>query len=470
MNPVIYAGPTGEIELYWFYPGLHNENFGNIMDRADDGFFVSEQDRQFAVLTRFSINPPIIISQMSTYISTMDVFPEYPGDQFSPIGLSLKKRNLNGEFIDYCNQLISLDSGVTGDGARIDCRVDLFLKNDFEIWTGLEWLPNFPTAPLVGVNYFPPALEQYICPMIDSAFPLQECNDEYMIGLETFGWTGSNDRINYGELNDAMFFKVLYAADTNNFFSLCTLIDSLGVDSLCSKSEIYSNGYLCVVSSDGANNIHSDFIYIDINKLPSVFIRPARISGSAENSVSGSFSFNLQNTGWESLPVLFNYDKNLLKILSDSVVVAGGENIDIEIMPIFEDSEDSLINASIIIRTLDDYYPIIYRLNFTRSEATYVRESSEILPVAFNVGQPQPNPFNGSVIFNLESGATQEISFDVYNILGQNIYSDVFRAEKNKTIRWEGVSIKAKPISSGIYFFRFATDDYRVYRKALLLK
>jgi len=470
INPVIYAGSTGEIELYWFYPGLHCEILGNVRDQADGYFFVSEKDRQYSVLTRFPINPPVTVSQASTYISANDVFPEYPGDQFSPIGLSIKKRGPEGNFADYWQQLIQLDSNVAGNGARVDCQTDIFLKDAFDIWAGLEWQPGFPTAPLIGVNLGPRTLEQYICPMDDSAFKLQECNEEYMIGLELLGWTVVNSHRYKLSINDSIFFSIYYGADTTDFMSVCVRVDSLGIDSLCSKQGILSDGYLCIVASDGSDSMSSDFVHVDVNKLPSVIIQPAQVNGLVENGEINAFAINIQNTGEELVSLRLNYDKDLLTVSADSFSIAGGENTDIDIMPIFESIEDSLINTTMLINTSDTNYSIIYHLQFSLNEPSLVEEGQKIQPSEFFVSRPWPNPFNSTVMFNLKAVDKKRIAYDIYNILGQNINSGELLPEKSINFYWNGTDCTGGSVPTGIYFFRFASDDYQVFRKALLLK
>ncbi len=470
LKPVIYAGSTGEIELYWFYPGLHYEILGNVRVQADDYFFVSEKDRQYSVLTRFPINPPVTVSQASTYISANDVFPDYPGNQFSPIGLSLKKRAPEGEFTDYWQQLVCLDSSVSGNGARVDCQTEILLKNKFDIWAGLEWQPGIPTAPLIGVNLGPRTLEQYICPMDDSAFELQECNDEYMIGLELLNWTSDDGYTDQMGVNDSMFFSIYYGADTTDFISSCIRVDSLGIDSLYSKPGILSDGYLNIAASDGVESKYSDFVRVDIDKLPSVVIQPTQVNGLVENGEINAFVINIQNTGDESVPMMLNYDRDLLTVSADSFSIPGGENTDIEITPVFKLFEDSLINTTIIINTSDTNYPIIYHLQFSLNEPSLVDEGQEIQPSGFFVSQPWPNPFNSSVMFNLKTVGKKRIAYDIYNILGQNINSGELLPEKSINFYWNGTDRTGQTVSTGVYFFRFATDDYQVFRKALLIK
>jgi len=471
VNPIIYAGSSGNIELYWFYPDTHKKTLGNIRDYADDGLYISEQDRQYAVLTRFPLTPPAIITSISTYITDRDVFPDEPGDQFTPIGLSIKERKPNGDFIDYFNQLIYLDSGATCGGEVVTRSVNICLENKYEIWAGLEWQYNFPTAPLIGVSYAARTLEQYVCPMIDSTSLLDGCNEEFMIGMKALQWTENNNGcLSQNNVDTSIYFKIYFAIDTNDFFSSSVLLDSVGIDSLFSGIDIPSKGYLRIMALDNIDSSISVDIFVDPDKLPSISIQPQRLIGIIEECKLNSFSFNIQNTGIDPLFVQLDYNDNLMALSSDSLSLAAGENTVIEITPNIQQITDSAINTSLMLFTSDNGYPQIYHILFKQSETTDIQEANDFIPDSFCVGQPHPNPFNGTVCFNIERDGKKELSLDIYNILGQNVHSEILSPDKSGGINWDGLSQSGRELSSGVYFFRFSSENYIVYRKAIFLK
>ena len=60
----------------------------------------------------------------------------------------------------------------------------------------------------------------------------------------------------------------------------------------------------------------------------------------------------------------------------------------------------------------------------------------------------------------------------VYNVIGQKVQTLVDREELagNHTITWDGTSSSGKPVSTGVYLYRFKAGDYLETRKMLLLK
>lgn len=89
------------------------------------------------------------------------------------------------------------------------------------------------------------------------------------------------------------------------------------------------------------------------------------------------------------------------------------------------------------------------------------------LPAQFELSQNYPNPFNPTTTVEYRLHKPSLTSFVVYNVLGQPVRQIVDRYEAAGLHR---VQIDGTDLSSGVYFYRLATDDGSVSRKMVLMK
>jgi len=117
---------------------------------------------------------------------------------------------------------------------------------------------------------------------------------------------------------------------------------------------------------------------------------------------------------------------------------------------------------------------------FTYSEKTgYFKFGPKtiIVPEETNIHQNYPNPFNPTTTIGydigLMDGLTQNVSINVYNILGQHIRTLVENEDQigQFKIQWDGTNELGRPMASGIYFIQLTTETgIARSRKMLLLK
>jgi len=91
----------------------------------------------------------------------------------------------------------------------------------------------------------------------------------------------------------------------------------------------------------------------------------------------------------------------------------------------------------------------------------------KILPEAFNLAQNYPNPFNPEtkITFGLPEDAT--VVLTVYNILGQEIRTLV---NEPQVAGFHTVTWNASDVSSGVYFYRIAANDFSATKSMILMK
>ena len=91
----------------------------------------------------------------------------------------------------------------------------------------------------------------------------------------------------------------------------------------------------------------------------------------------------------------------------------------------------------------------------------------DVIPQRFELKQNFPNPFNPVTTIQSIIPKTENVSLDVYDVLGR-LSSSLFRG--TLTANLYRFSWKASNFSSGVYFYRLKTDDFVQTKQMLLLK
>ncbi len=97
------------------------------------------------------------------------------------------------------------------------------------------------------------------------------------------------------------------------------------------------------------------------------------------------------------------------------------------------------------------------------------------LPKAYALAQNFPNPFNPSTTIQFsipESVGLVKVRLDVFNLRGQLVKTLVDRSMEagDYRVQWEGADNSGKHVSSGVYFYRLRTPDFKATRKMVILK
>jgi len=98
------------------------------------------------------------------------------------------------------------------------------------------------------------------------------------------------------------------------------------------------------------------------------------------------------------------------------------------------------------------------------------------LPKAFALAQNSPNPFNPSTTISYqvpeEAGSGVQFNLNVYDLRGRLVktLAEGFKAPGVYQAFWDGTSNSGQKVSSGVYFYRFASSRYNATRKMVLLK
>ncbi len=94
------------------------------------------------------------------------------------------------------------------------------------------------------------------------------------------------------------------------------------------------------------------------------------------------------------------------------------------------------------------------------------------LPVSFALKQNYPNPFNPETIVEYSVIRQSHISIKIFNIAGQKVRTLVNESVPAGIYRiiWDGRNDASMAVASGIYLYRFQTEDNSETKKMILLK
>ncbi|MBI9060215.1 MAG: T9SS type A sorting domain-containing protein, partial [Labilibaculum sp.] len=98
---------------------------------------------------------------------------------------------------------------------------------------------------------------------------------------------------------------------------------------------------------------------------------------------------------------------------------------------------------------------------------TSLKNENSKIPTVYTLNQNYPNPFNPSTKISFSLVETEYVSLSVYNTLGQKV-ADLVNTELkagNYTYNFNGTDL-----SSGIYFYKIATNHFSSVKKMMLLK
>ena len=111
--------------------------------------------------------------------------------------------------------------------------------------------------------------------------------------------------------------------------------------------------------------------------------------------------------------------------------------------------------------------PLVYEFTFTIGESA----AGEDL-IVNDIISNYPNPFNPTTTISFDLAKDSNVILDIFNIKGQKIYTLV-NEHLNAgyhNITWNGLDNSGKKVSSGIFFYRFKTNEYSKTKKMMMLK
>jgi hypothetical protein len=139
-----------------------------------------------------------------------------------------------------------------------------------------------------------------------------------------------------------------------------------------------------------------------------------------------------------------------------------------------ESNEDEL-NLRLIPETKQKYsIEIAFQASDMDADVIQKRTLVELLPIptSFSLSQNYPNPFNASTTIEYGLPKNSDLSISIYDIRGRFV-RDIYTGEKQAgyhVTHWNGSNDAGQNVASGLYFIVLHTPEYRVAKKALILK
>jgi len=110
--------------------------------------------------------------------------------------------------------------------------------------------------------------------------------------------------------------------------------------------------------------------------------------------------------------------------------------------------------------------PIIFEPNAN------LTQSKEPIPSTYYLAHNYPNPFNNFTTIKFELPLTEQVSLEIYNLLGQKLRTLRNRKMKNgvHSVKWDGRNENGDLVSSGVYVYKFSTAAFTQTNKLVFLK
>ncbi len=153
----------------------------------------------------------------------------------------------------------------------------------------------------------------------------------------------------------------------------------------------------------------------------------------------------------------------------ESFILAQGEVQ--EVIVTFTPQAEQYFEDILIIESND---PINSQYEVSLSGTGYVSTGlDDQIPLVTKVGQNYPNPFNPetTIAFSIANNA-QQAKLEIFNIKGQKVKTLVNEQLEvgRYNVIWKGTDNSGRRVASGIYFYKFDTNDYHKINKMILIK
>ena len=160
---------------------------------------------------------------------------------------------------------------------------------------------------------------------------------------------------------------------------------------------------------------------------------------------------------WEHPPILE---------LDPPLHVKVGEGLKLSVT--YDNWTDETLNFGLLS---EDEMMILFGYYYLGSPTLSI-DAKEILPMAFDLRENYPNPFNGQTTIEFSLAKEAEISLNVYDMLGRRVASliDGKTSMGKHMYNWSAKDDIGSFVPSGIYFVRLSIDGESRTKKAVVLR
>jgi len=106
------------------------------------------------------------------------------------------------------------------------------------------------------------------------------------------------------------------------------------------------------------------------------------------------------------------------------------------------------------------------------SEDSYTLDRVSQLPKTFSLNQNFPNPFNNNTSIHYYLPVNAHVRIQIISLTGTLINTLINKSQISgfHHVEWNGMDLNANTVSSGVYIYKFSTDDHSLTRKCIFLK
>jgi hypothetical protein len=118
------------------------------------------------------------------------------------------------------------------------------------------------------------------------------------------------------------------------------------------------------------------------------------------------------------------------------------------------------------------FTPVFMPGHIKFGDPTGIEDDPSVIPTEFALKQNYPNPFNPDTKMSFDLPKGQNVSLQVYNILGQHVVtlaSGMYEAGSH-TVSWNGTNGRGENVPSGIYFYSLRTEEFSKTNKMMLIR
>jgi len=469
-------------ELSWFCEGI---NTGWL--RYDDGtrekpHYVALENMKNRVAVLFDeIDLPLFIQSIEVYICEEDCSNDFPGDQNSPFDLTLFT-DLGGipdlQFWGPVECHAGENWGLGGQWVSAIIAELISVKD--KIWAGFIWKEEFPSAPCIGVDYSYPELKSLQGYYDDVWNWMYLTGGNFMSRMKVL----NNDHEGILSIDDGYIlpdsFRI-YSSGTAQFYPHPDYYDTTIIGSLHCRVRLEGQeNYFGITSfSNGTESQMSEIVLLtsQYGHRAGIKFSPGQCNMQIFNNTDTSFQFSLINTNGTDLEYQvaeIQVDGINLGLNLHSGTVPDNQ-ADTFILDLPSDGLNSgLYSGSIVIelwdkdlRYLDENYEIFIQID----EFTSANDINDIEPESFGLGQNYPNPFNSTTVIPYHSAReTEELTLEIYNVLGESILSVSLDSKTDGFFLWNGTDLYGNRIASGLYFYKIRGSRLSATHKLILLK
>ncbi len=173
-------------------------------------------------------------------------------------------------------------------------------------------------------------------------------------------------------------------------------------------------------------------------------------------------------TNWKLMQVLRSESHDFLPDSdADWIIASGSGALDIP-------ARDSVELVLAIIGGYD--LSIVYDNSAAARElyrmSTDIDDSKPLTPNEFSLSQNYPNPFNPTTTVSFMLPHADNVTLDIYNLLGQKVTSlySGYLSGGSHSIEWNATTESGTLVAGGVYFYRLSTSTGSVTRKMVFLK